>query len=356
MMSLPRTGGRQDMATNYADTVSMYYTFPITVGSVIQMPPPWRYSGQGKDANFHHWFVKQERSFLAFYPEMHGHVWLFVTYSVPRLMHKNGSNTFNVQDFDEAELYERVAKEIEVFPWAGQPFAMKMPGSFSDWQVSRIDLFLMHKIPPKQRQDYMDSYSLLMLPRHRPEKYMNTFYLNSSLRPDRKSNKVFRVYPKLQEISDRARKRSAAITGEDYPLAVHRKHEEFLNMDEKVEDFIRFEWMLRRSVIRYECGKHPTVSKVLSQQFQESVLAKMVSAVGLNLRILSRNDFKAEARRVFKTEKTYQNALQLARQVRNGQNVSLSRYQAGFVKKELKKNGIHYITNRYITLLPVKFP
>ncbi len=335
------------MSTNRIDTVTMYFSFPMPSYRALKMPlsKPWRYRGTAKDQRLHHWFLNTENIFMAFYPDLFNHVRLFVTFSVPRLL--NGSNTFLVQNFDEAACYSLLMQSLSLFPW--QQFQQSPPASFSEWQASRADLFLMHKIPIGQRDEYMGAYELLMLSKYRPKKYGNTYYLNSSRRPDKKSNKVFRVYPKVQEIHDR-------LTGTDYPLSVHKKHEAYLLMDEHFSDFIRFEWMLRRSVIKYECNKlntPPTMHEVFQQQFQEAVLLRLISALGLDRRILSKSNFRKAVQPLFKSQKTYQNALQLARQVRNGQSVTLTKCQTAHVKKTLKDSGIHFITTPYISPAPV---
>ena len=335
------------MSTNRIDTVTMYFSFPMPSYRALKMPlsKPWRYRGTAKDQRLHHWFLNAGNVFMAFYPDLFNHVRLFVTFSVPRLL--NGSNTFHVQNFDEAACYSLLMQSLSLFPW--QQFQQSPPASFSEWQASRVDLFLMHEIPIGQRDEYMGAYELLMLSRYRPKKYGNTYYLNSSRRPDKKSNKVFRVYPKVQEIHDR-------LTGTDYPLAVHKKHESYLCMDERLSDFIRFEWMLRRSVIKYECNKlntPPTMHEVFQQQFQEAVLLRLISAVGLDRRILCRNDFKNAAKGIFKSSRTYHNALDYARQIRNRQTVGLTKSQCSLVKRILKQNGLHYITTAYHNLAPV---
>lgn len=332
---------------NYIDTATMYFTFHIPPYKAVNthLHKPWRFRNKAREPSLHHWFLKDGAVFMAYYPDLFGHARLFVTFSVPRLL--KGSNTFHVTDLDEGACYARLERSLNKFPW--QQFRQAMPSSFHEWQASRIDLFLMHRIPVGEREEYMGAYELLMLSRYRPKRYKNTYYLNSGKRPDKKSNKVFRVYPKAQEIHDR-------LTGDDYPLAVHKRHEAYLQMDEEMRDYIRFEWMLRRSILKYECKKlnvQPDMHEVLQQQFQESMLSKLIAAIGLDRLILSRNEFKKKIKPLFKTGKTYQNALQLARQIRNRQSVTLTVSQAALVKKTLKQNGIHFITTAYMSLNPV---
>lgn len=340
------------MSINYIDTATMYFTFPIQLNTVsnLQMPKPWRYQGTAKDTNLHHWFLKQDKSFMAFYPNMHGYIRLFVTYSVPKFL--NGANTFAVTDFDEGSFFALIQKETSLFPWGMPPFnTVNAPSSFKDWDASRIDLFLMHEIPVEDVDEYMGAYELLVLPRYRQKKYKNTLYNNSSKKPEKKSNKVFRIYPKAQEIHDR-------LINSDYPLAVHKKHEAYLQMNEEPTGFIRFEWMMRRNVLKYECKKlnvQPTMHGVFNQTFQETVLSKFISAIGLDLHILCKRDYKNKIKTLFKTNKTYQNALTLAREIRNNKSKSipLKKSQIAYIKKVLKQNGIHYITTSYKSLNPV---
>lgn len=336
------------VSINYADTVSMYYEFNNKYPYNLRMPKPWVFVDSNKDAFLHYWKLKLDRMFLVFYPDMYGAGRLFVTYSLPNLL--KGSNIYNVRYFDEDKCYQIIQNELKVFPWSIlAPY--DRPISFYDWQCSRLDLFIMHRIPVGKRQDYMDSYELLTLPRYRSVKYENTCYINSSLRPDKKSNKVFRAYPKLAEVADRICM--------DYPLAIHRMHEYYLQTMDRKEDLYRFEFMLRRSIIKYECKKRSiqtNMHEVFQQKFQEELLSSMISAVGLDRRILHRNEYVKEVKQIFKTHKTKSNALLLARCIRNRQAIPLSYNQIYTVKTELKKHNIHFVTNKYTDLLPVKFP
>ena len=335
------------MAINYADTVSMYYDFNNKFPYNLVMPRPWKLNNRSKDVFLHHWYLKLDKMYLAFYPDMYGNGRLFVTFSLPKLL--KGSNVYNVSNFDEDKCYEIICTELSVFPWIIlSPY--NRPTSFTDWQVSRIDLFIMHHIPVGQRTDYQEAYELLTLPRYRTTRYKNTCYINSSFRPDKKSNKVFRSYPKLKEEQDRICL--------EYPLAVHKMHETYLQTMDRVEDLYRFELMLRRSIIKYECqkrGLQPNMHELFKQEFQKELLSKMISAVGLDRNILCRNDFKKQVYQIFKTPKTKQNALLLARCIRNKQNVPLTSNQIYHIKKELKKHDIHFVTHRYRNLLPVQF-
>lgn len=336
------------MRINFADTISMYFTFPLATNTIGTLPKPWRYK---KSTNIYkaYWFIQQQNSFLCFYPDIYGRVRLFMTYSVPRVL--TGSNAFNTADFDEYMFYQLINKDLDVFPWNSPPFnTIKRPISFTEWEASRMDLFIMHPIPVGEREDYMDAYTLFTLPRYRSVKYKNTYYINSSVRPDRKANKVLRFYPKVKEMYD--------TLDSVYPAAVHRVHEQYLQMNESMTDYIRFEGMLRRSILTYECQQRKistTVHDVFNQSFQEELLFKLIDAVGLNRKILSRREFVQQAKLIFKTDKTYQNALLYARCVRNKQSCTLSRNQIQLIKRTLRSNNLHFVTHRYISLLPVNF-
>ena len=67
------------------------------------------------------------------------------------------------------------------------------------------------------------------------------------------------------------------------------------------------------------------------QQFQEAVLLRLISAVGLDRHLLCRNDFKNAAKGIFKSSRTYHNALDYARQIRNRQTVGLTKSQSGML-------------------------
>ena len=82
----------------------------------------------------------------------------------------------------------------------------------------------------------------------------------------------------------------------------------------------------------------------------------MISAVGLDRKILHRTEYKKAVDQIFKTQKTKANALLFARCVRNKQKPNLTANQIRKVKTVLKGNNIHFVTNRYRTLIPVKFP
>lgn len=336
------------MSINYADTISMYYNFANKYPYNITMPKPWKFNTHNKDAYLHYWYLKTDKIYFTFYPDMYGTGRLFVVFSLPKLL--NGSNTYNVKHFDEDRCYQIISNKLSVFPWVIlAPY--DKPNSFHDWIASRIDLFVMHQIPAGKREDYQQAYELLTLPRYRAVKYKNTCYLNSSFRPDKKSNKVFRAYPKIKEIQDR-------ICAE-YPLSVHRQHEIYLQTMDRLEDLYRFEFMLRRQCIIYECKKRnipSTMHEVLQPDFQKELLSSMISAVGLDRQILRTTEFQKQVQGIFKTQKSKSNALLLARCIRNKRTIPLTANQIYRIKNELKKQNIHFVTHRYINLLPVPLP
>ena len=115
-------------------------------------------------------------------------------FSLPKMYHQSGNNTFSVEDYDNQTFMQRLEAEL------AQVVAINtLPKVLSAWQLSRIDLFRMRKINPADRKEYHYGYGRLMYRGITSMTYLNTNYPASS-----KSARVgvlCRMYDKSKEIS-----------------------------------------------------------------------------------------------------------------------------------------------------------
>lgn len=332
------------MTYNYADTVTMYIDCPKGLKLINAPDKHWILKKDISDSNFDNYHIKLDKLYVRYYPKIFGQRRLFLTYSLPKLL--CNSNVFNVANFDEIVCYNLIIDKLHL--------CIDISGlqsvSFNDWNTSRIDLFIMHPIDPEERVEYEETYSTLRLGKYIPFKYENTIYLNSILRPDKAAGVVFRAYPKMKEINYRNRL--------NYPDDVDHDHEECLQLSDKKTEYYRFEFMLRRTAIRYECKKinvPATIHNVLNEDFQKQLINKMVYRIGLNLGILAKREFIQIINATFKTNTTNQNAKYLARQIRNQLPVNkLNKNQIYYIRKKLRNMNIHIVTSKYIKLKPVE--
>lgn len=132
------------------DTVSLYTE--LTTNIIFNNASQWRYFKKS-DVLESHYFIRY-KGLTARYYVYRNQLWL--TFSIPKLL--KGSNLFpaDMDDLDRI-LFDRIdytLGEIIIYPF--------LP-SVRDWQVSRVDLFFLHRIEPGKRTWYMDAYSHLTL-------------------------------------------------------------------------------------------------------------------------------------------------------------------------------------------------
>lgn len=322
------------------DTVSLY-TQP-TANLIFTNASQWRYFKKS-DIMDCHYFIRYKSVTVRYYPYRNQ---LWVTFSIPKLL--QGNNVFPV-DMDNLDriLFDRIdgiLSEIIVYPF--------LP-SVCDWQVSRADLFFLHHIQPGKRTWYMDAYSHLTLGSYVPYRYQTdgTFYLNSTLKKHRAAGTVIRVYAKLKEIQDTS----------DMPKGVNDDFEFYLEICEKLNDYIRFEFQFRRQVLKYYLHqKSVTLADVMQEQFQVDRINKMVLRLGLNLRIISRKHMQEQLNLIFPKAPTRQRAKQYIRLV-NGRGTytktiksTFTESQIRYIRKRLYDNGLHCVVSEFEDLQPIQ--
>ena len=331
----------------YNDTITIYKEFPLKKNN--QSPVNFNSSGwkhfYHKDKTYDHYFIHYNNITCRYYPERYGTSQYWITFSIPNLL--NGSNLFPVDLLSLDELFNKLNTIL------AEIVSFSTPTDVSTWQVSRADLFILHPIPPAQREMYLDAYRRISLGSYVPYQYENTFYLNSSLKKHKAAGTVVRVYPKLQEIQDR----------ETAPKAVEDDFEKYMVLRDELVDFIRIEFQFRRRTLRYYFQGRKSVSftDIMDVDFQKQKINRMIQRLGMNLNIINRKALLQSLPSIFKTKDTLQRAKDYVMMINKDRDVFPKTIKAHFtanqityIRKKLKEHNLHSIVSENNDLIPVE--
>ena len=312
----------------HVDTVRIYHkpSTPLVLNNSVG----WKYFRK-PNIEDSHFFIRYKGLSCHFYAYRHTYGELWVTLSVPKLL--EGSNLFplDMENLDTV-LYERVngiLSEIISVPVC----------DVAAWEVSRVDLFLLHRIAPRQRRWYLGAYSRLFLGTYTPCQYKNTFYLNSVLKRHKAAGTVVRVYAKLKELQDTDLK------------DLDKEFERYLELCDSLHDFIRIEFQFRRRVLRYFFNHAPsvTLADVMQAGFQRERINRMIERLGLHRQIISREHMRERLGEIFIKAPTLQRAKLYIRLV-TGRGVypatikgQLTAGQIAYIRKKLNEHDLHCI-------------
>ena len=244
-----------------------------------------------------HFFVRYRKVTCRYYPNRYGAGQIWLTLSIPKLLRGNNLYPVTGHNIDNA-LYTLVNDILsEIFDITTLPTY-----DLSVWQVSRLDLFILHGIQPKLRKWYLEAYENLSLGAYVPCKYKNTFYLNSVLKKHKGAGTVVRIYPKLQEIQE--------TSLEQIPVDVNKDFEYYMMLNDELHDYIRLEFQFRRQTLRYffHNANSVTVADVMQEQFQIERINRMIVRLGLHRKIISRQNMKTQLDKIFIKKPTRQRA------------------------------------------------
>lgn len=312
----------------YIDTVRVYHQLNSPV--VLNTSAPWRYFKKPNMMDSHY-FIRYKGLTCCFYAYRHKYGELWVTTSIPKLLSYNNLFPLNMENLDTV-LYDRVNSilaEIISVPTC----------DIAQWEVSRVDLFILHRIDPGQRKWYLGAYSRLSLGSYVPYQYKNTFYLNSILKRHRAAGTVVRIYPKPQEMQD------AEMNDLD------REFERYLELCDNLHDFIRLEFQFRRRVLRYffNNAKSVTLADVMQEDFQREHINRMIERLGLRRQIISREHMRERLGEIFTKAPTLQRAKLYIRLV-NGRGTypatiksQLTAGQIAYIRKKFHEYDLHCI-------------
>lgn len=319
-------------------------TTPVLNNNHVQ----WKFFKRKNKTN-NHFFVRYRKATCRYYPNRYGKGQIWLTFSIPKLL--TGNNLFPVtgSNIDNA-LYSLVNDILsEIFDINTLPTY-----NLSVWQVSRLDLFILHRIEPRLRKWYLEAYEHLSLGAYIPYKHKNTFYLNSILKKHKGAGTVVRIYPKLQEMYETMLDMTPADVDKDF--------EYYMMLNDELNDYIRLEFQFRRQTLRYffHNAKSVTVADVMQEQFQVERINRMVVRLGLHRKIISRQNMKKQLDKIFIKKPTRQRA---------GQYITLvntrSRYpqtikqqfaegQIKYIRQKLHENGLHTVISEFEDLEPVQ--
>ncbi len=327
----------------YIDTMSVYINLNTTP-VVNNAYATWRFfKSKIKDDN--HFFIRYKRITCRYYPNRYGVGQIWLTFSVPKLLRGNNLFPITGQNID-MQLYGAVNRVLaEIFDMNTMPTC-----DISSWEVSRADLFFLHKIEPRLRKWYLRAYERLTLGAYTPYKYMNTYYLNSTLKKHKGAGTVVRIYPKLQEMQD------------TMPVDVRKDFEEYMMLNDELQDYIRFEFQFRRQTLRYFFNRRSsvTVADVMQEQFQKERINRMIVRLGLNKKIISRKNMQQQIDKIFIKQPTRQRVrryITLVNARGTYQQTIKQQFAEGqikYIKQKLNEHDLHTVVSDFEDLEPVQ--
>ena len=331
----------------YIDTMVAYIevsTPPIFNNNYVS----WKFIKQ-KNVEDNHFFVRYRKLTCRYYPSRYGTCQIWLTFSLPKLLRGNNLYPVTGDNIDNA-LYTKVNGILsEIFDITTLP-----PYDLSVWQVSRLDLFLLHRIEPRLRNWYLKAYEHLSLGAYVPYKYKNTYYLNSSLKKHKGAGTVVRIYPKVQEMYE--------TSSEAMPTDVNNDCEYYLKLNDELHDYIRLEFQFRRQTLRYffHNAKSVTVADVMKEQFQVERINRMIVRLGLHRKIISRQNMKTQLDKIFIKKPTRKRAGQYITLV-NTRGVypqtikqHFAEGQIKYIREKLHGCGLHTVVSEFEDLEPVQ--
>lgn len=336
------------------DTIAIYQSLPAGI-DIINSQAGWKYYKQ-KNIYDNHYFIRQDGITCRYYPDRYGKGQIWVTCSIPKLLKQN--NLFPIKGMNiDVMFYNKVSvilRDILLPSHTIKAHGIKDPEvlfNISAWQVSRLDLFMLHRIDPKQREWYMQAYSRLSLGAYVPYQYSNTFYLNSSLKKHKAAGTVVRIYPKFKEMQD----------VQNTPEHIHKDCEYYMKPCDGANDYIRFEFQFRRQTLRYYLhgAKSVALSDVMDEQFQMERIAHMIKRIRLSDTIISRNQMKRCIDKIFTKEPTKQRALKYIAMINKRGSYpdtirnSFSTGQVRYIRDKLHKRNLHVIVSDFQSLKPI---
>lgn len=332
----------------YIDTITIYketITTPLLNNSLAM----WKFYKKADKAE-EHFFIRYQGITCRYYPHRYGIEQLRITCSVPKLLKGNNLYPINMNNLDMV-LYQKVSRIL-------MDIVTLTPATDYDisiWEVSRLDLFLLHRINPKQRKWYLNAYSKLSIGSYIPYQHKNTFYLNSTIKRHRAAGTVVRIYPKLQELHDTSP--FATI-----PSAIEKDFEYYMELNDELHDYIRLEFQFRRQTLRYffHHATSVTVADVIQEQFQIERINRMLERLGLHRPIIGRKRMKEQLALIFTKQPTRQRA---------GQYISLinargtyqqtirnqfSEGQIRYIRQKLHQHNLHTVISEFEDLEPIE--
>lgn len=333
------------MAINFLDTVTMY--FESRSDLVPLFKNHWIYDVNNKDKNFHNYCIKTEHCFVRYFPNMYGCRRLYVTFSLPKMYHQSGNNTFNIQDYDNQTFMQRLEAELALVVAINT-----LPTALSAWMPSRTDLFLMRKINPADRKEYHYAYGRLMYRGIMSMTYLNTNYLASS-KSAKRVGVLCRMYDKSKEISD---KHIIAMGG--IPPIIEGEHEILLGELDMPEDYYRYEFANIRPAIKRQVEKYNkplNMETIMDEAFQKRWLNDLIYSRGLHCHILCKKEYRKAVDMLFCWQSTRDNAVKLAEAIRNKRPLPLTKNQRYRIQSVLKKSGISIATTDFISIEGLDF-
>lgn len=353
---------------NYTDTITAYIDYKESTTNLAGRGW-WKELHKDKLSNpLESWCYHTGNVFLRYYPYFYGRSLLYMDLSLPKVYYNSNNNCCHVHSFDsdvlDLELKSLLANHVDM---------TQLPFSILDWQVSRLDLFYTHEVPTKDKEDYLEAYRYLYLPRHKKLQYKNTSYLMSNLKLYKSASVVVRIYDKDVEMYEKGK-----LTDDNtlfYPTGVHKDVEKAIVIEDDgylscivdgtYYSRIRIELQLRRrKLLNTLKSKSVTVRDVFDESFQVSMINKYFIALGLNRKILTASNFrKYIATKGFRAKKrnSIVNCATLLRKKRSPyttgtslSNNTVSRQTfIGYVKP-LTADDIHILTTSTIDLVPIK--
>jgi hypothetical protein len=330
------------MDNSYLDTVAAYHDYPkgcIQLSSDTYWNKTVEKMGHTEVKSY---WTRDNGVTVRAYNNIFGTGRVFMSTSIPKLVHGNNYWYADLSDIPVVvnTLERTLSKHIQT-PAAIDPLS---------FQLSRVDTFYMHEIPPELKPYVMDALQKVgATGRFNPSRIKNTRYISVKLIGDvdndgnfRPSSVVVRVYDKCLEVYNRYYTEDA---DRDFH---HHRYTEWIP-----PNYVRVELSLRRDAIVNKLGdrnqpRHTDPGTtlgalLLNPQRQAELLDNHFRRMGFYERVYSAPTFRDEAEAITRPPrktKTYDNIIEAARLYRNDKNPGISRD----AHELLRDNGISLVT------------
>jgi hypothetical protein len=332
---------------NYTDSMTLYTDHAVNTSCGA-----WVFEKDPDDSNFDYFYIRERNIYLYYYPDLYGLARLYLTVSVPKIC--RGNNIFPAYMSDMHKVYavilESLARNVPALGFTTPGHILTMP-------VSRLDLFLMHRVALGTKPNHLEVYSKLQLGNYSNFQYNTTSYLFSSRSFNRggktaSGNKAkapsvaIRIYDKAKEVY---------VKNHRIPKAIEDDYDYFLYSPDQPQDHVRFEFQMRRSCLKRALKNRPVaLIDVLNSQVQADIINRFIERLKLNRPILSVQNYRARVVQIFKRKPTQKKAFHLANYVRQGRKPPKPK-QYAYISTMLKKHDIHIVTSKFGDLPPVPF-
>lgn len=231
------------------DTIRAYTYANININYLIQNG--WKKWVSRKDGTSSY-FIKDGYLLFWYFPQGI----LLIKFSIPKFYYGTNAKAF---DLDNANLLIKLVNHR-----IRRLFPLIDIDSFENWTCSEIHPFVHFYVNnPEDKTSYLECLKKLHFPRMEKHKYATGIQA-------RNGSRALNIYDKYNEIQFRAANKPLSISKED------------LSVLNDIKNVIRFEYQIKKRLLRYHYKNTREVKDVLKKDFCQNMLIEVIKDSGLN--------------------------------------------------------------------------